>query len=61
MVPNGKTKGNGHKSEHRKFHLKVRKNFFTLKVADHWNKLPREIVESLLKIFKACLDTKLAF
>lgn len=57
LVPNGNTRGNRHKSKRRKFHLNIRKNFFTLNVTDHRNKLHREVVESLLKIFKTCLDT----
>ncbi|KFQ10510.1 hypothetical protein N330_13582, partial [Leptosomus discolor] len=49
---------NGHKLEHRKFRLNMRRNFFTLRVPEHWNRLPREVVASPpLEIFKAHLDT----
>ncbi|KFQ00989.1 hypothetical protein N330_03942, partial [Leptosomus discolor] len=51
---------NRHKLEHRKLHLNIRKTFFTLRVAEHWNRPPREVVESpSLEIFKAGLDAVL--
>jgi len=53
-------KKNEQKLEHRKFHTNMGKNFFTMRVTEHWNRLPREAVESpSLEIFKIYLDTLL--
>jgi len=58
VVPSNMTRGNGYKLEHRKFHLSRRKNFFTVRMTEHWNRLPREAVESpCLETLQICLDT----
>jgi len=57
VVPSNRTRGNGHKLKHGKFHLNMRKNFFPLRVTEPWNRLPREFVGSAsLEKFKTQLD-----
>ena len=57
VVCGNRTKGNGHKLEHRKFHTNMQNNFFVLKVTEQWNGLSREVVESpSLEILKTRLD-----
>ena len=58
VVPSDRTRGKGHKLGHEKFHMNMRKNFFMLRVTEHWNKLLSESVESpSLEILKTLLDT----
>lgn len=45
-VPISRIRCSSHKLNHKKFHISVRNNFPTLRVAERWNRRPGEIVES---------------
>ena len=53
VVPSERMRGN----RHIKFQQNRRGHFFTVRVTEHWHRLPREVVESpFLEIFKTRLD-----
>jgi len=47
VVLKDRTRGNGHTQKHGTLPLNIRKCFFTVRVTEHWNRLPRDVVEFL--------------
>lgn len=58
LMPSNRMRGNEHKLEDREFRLAMRKNVFSVRVAEHQHRLPRETVQTL-EILKGQLDTLL--
>lgn len=51
-----KRSSGGHKLEHKRFYLNVKKHFFTVQVVEHWHRSPRVVVGCpSWQILKSCL------
>lgn len=46
LMPSNRMRGNEHKLEDREFRLAMRKNVFSVRVAEHQHRLPRETAVS---------------
>ena len=56
----GVTRNNGFKIVGNRFNFDITRNFFTYRVVEEWNKLPREVVGSAtIETFKSRLDKSL--
>ena len=57
VMCSNRTRSNGLKLGHRKFHKNMQKYLFTVRVTKHWNRLPRGVVQSLsMEVLKTRLD-----
>ena len=57
LVSRDRMRGNGSKLHQGRYKLGIRKLFFTKRAVEHWNRHPREVVDTpSLSVFKRHLD-----
>jgi len=57
VMCSNRTRSSGLKLGHRKIHKNMQKCLFTVRVTEHWNRLPRGVVQSLsMEVLKTHLD-----
>jgi len=61
VVCSDRTRGSGHKLEHRNLHINITKNFFHVRVMQRWIRQPREVVGSPSPVILKLIPSSVTF
>ena len=61
VVCSDRTRGSGHKLEHRNLHINITKNFFPVRVTQRWNRQPREVMGSPSLVILKLIPSSVTF